>query len=434
MTNKYATGNKKPLGIYIHIPFCIKKCAYCDFLSFDADKLKGLVCQNNTGDFENESLDNSICMTDFDIKDKYLSALEKDINETVTSIYENEYEIDTVFIGGGTPSSLCEEHLEKLCVIIKNMLVKMGSKNNNVEITMECNPGTLNEAKVKILKNYGINRISLGLQSANDEELRLLGRIHNYDDFLQSYGLLRKEGFDNVNIDLMSALPGQTVETYVNTLNLICQLSPEHISAYSLIIEEGTLFYEKYASDDKLRYEGNKPLYLPSEEEERLMYEKTEEILEQYGYNRYEISNYSKKGCESQHNTRYWRGKAYIGVGLGAASYVPVITDNEGIAAKRYIKTKNMKGYLQNDFGEYDIENLTKSMLMEEFMFLGLRMMEGISKNNFKNNFGVSLEQIYKEKLDKFYQEGLLENDGDKVCLTKKGISVSNYVFEGFLL
>lgn len=403
------TGNRRPIGVYIHIPFCVKKCAYCDFLSMQADSY---------------------------VKDRYLSVLERDLEETVTTILEEQYEIDTVFIGGGTPSSLYEKQLEKLCCIVRKMLERAGSRNRKAEVTIECNPGTLNTDKIKILKEYGINRISLGLQSADDRELEILGRIHRYRDFLECYELLREWEFDNINIDIMSALPAQTLKTYVQTLEKVARLSPRHISAYSLIIEAGTPFYEKYAADDNLRRRGKKPLFLPDEECEREMYRQTEEILHKYNYNRYEISNYSKPGYECKHNVGYWKGKAYIGTGIGAASYMPDKRNNDKHCPVylRYNRTVDLTKYLEGDFGRYEEEIIDINMQMEEFMFLGLRMMRGISRKEFMKKFNCDIEKVYGRQLENFSKEGLLDTrDVDIVCLTGRGIDVSNYVFEGFL-
>ena len=290
---------------------------------------------------------------------------------------------------------------------------------------MECNPGTLNEKKIKILHDFGINRISLGLQSANDNELKMLGRIHRFDDFLHNYELLRKYDFKNINVDLMSALPLQTVESYENTLKTVTALNPEHISAYSLIIEEGTPFYEKYAEDEKLRNEGGQPELLPDEDSERRMYELTEEILNTKGYNRYEISIYAKKGFECRHNIGYWTGKDYISAGIGASSY---------IEDRRFVKTDNMSHYLNGDFDEYEIVTLDKKMKMEEFMFLGLRMTAGISRKDFADRFNISIDDVYVSQIQKLIGEGLIISDNDNLHLSKKGIDVSNYVFEEFLL
>ncbi len=412
------SGKKQPLGIYIHVPFCVRKCSYCDFLSFPETELKQFLPEKIMSIYTN-------CSNE-DVKNQYLKMLQKDIDTTVLLPFMGQYEADTVFIGGGTPSSLSEKQLETLCMIVRNMCEKIGKKEiDDMEISMECNPGTLNETKIKILHDFGINRISLGLQSANDNELKMLGRIHRFDDFLHNYELLRKYDFKNINVDLMSALPLQTVESYENTLKTVTALNPEHISAYSLIIEEGTPFYEKYAEDEKLRNEGGQPELLPDEDSERRMYELTEEILNTKGYNRYEISNYAKKGFECRHNIGYWTGKDYISAGIGASSY---------IEDRRFVKTDNMSHYLNGDFDEYEIVTLDKKMKMEEFMFLGLRMTAGISRKDFADRFNISIDDVYVSQIQKLIGEGLIISDNDNLHLSKKGIDVSNYVFEEFLL
>ena len=412
------SGKKQPLGIYIHVPFCVRKCSYCDFLSFPETELKQFLPEKIMSIYTN-------CSNE-DVKNQYLKMLQKDIDTTVLLPFMGQYEADTVFIGGGTPSSLSEKQLETLCMIVRNMCEKIGKKEiDDMEISMECNPGTLNETKIKILHDFGINRISLGLQSANDNELKMLGRIHRFDDFLHNYELLRKYDFKNINVDLMSALPLQTVESYENTLKTVTALNPEHISAYSLIIEEGTPFYEKYAEDEKLRNEGGQPELLPDEDSERRMYELTEEILNTKGYNRHEISNYAKKGFECRHNIGYWTGKDYISAGIGASSY---------IEDRRFVKTDNMSHYLNGDFDEYEIVTLDKKMKMEEFMFLGLRMTAGISKKDFADRFNISICDVYGSQIQKLIREGLIVSDNDNLYLTKKGVDVSNYVFEEFLL
>lgn len=412
------SGKKQPLGIYIHVPFCVRKCSYCDFLSFPETELKQFLPEKIMSIYTN-------CSNE-DVKNQYLKMLQKDIDTTVLLPFMGQYEADTVFIGGGTPSSLSEKQLETLCMIVRNMCEQIGKKEiDDMEISMECNPGTLNETKIKILHDFGINRISLGLQSANDNELKMLGRIHRFDDFLHNYELLRKYDFKNINVDLMSALPLQTVESYENTLKTVTALNPEHISAYSLIIEEGTPFYEKYAEDEKLRNEGGQPELLPDEDSERRMYELTEEILNTKGYNRYEISNYAKKGFECRHNIGYWTGKDYISAGIGASSY---------IEDRRFVKTDNMSHYLNGDFDEYEIVTLDKKMKMEEFMFLGLRMTAGISRKDFADRFNISIDDVYVSQIQKLIGEGLIISDNDNLHLSKKGIDVSNYVFEEFLL
>lgn len=407
------------LGVYIHIPFCVRKCAYCDFLSVSATRKR---------------------------QQKYVAALKREI------ICEAEkyitYEIQTIFLGGGTPSILNAEEIAGILECLReHYRIKA-----DVEITMEMNPGTADCGKLLTWKKAGINRLSIGLQSTDDTELKLLGRIHTYDDFLRTYHQAREAGFTNINIDLISALPGQDVKTWVQTLEKVAALQPEHISAYSLIIEEGTRLYRQL---------GEYPP-VPDEDEERLMDQATKRILSQTGYHRYEISNYAKEGYECRHNCIYWqRGVGhitdYVGFGLGASSMV----DNT-----RWKNTEDMERYLYTYIGENtaeygkrtvrredlavnelrngkegekenikkDIQKLTKNDCMEEFMFLGLRMMKGVSKSEFADSFGIGMSDIYGEVLCKWEKQGMLLQNDDYVRLTEAGIDVSNMVFADFLL
>lgn len=378
---------KTKLGIYIHIPFCIKKCEYCDFLSFPA----------------NDQL----------IED-YVSKLIEEV-----SLFREEakkYVVDTVFIGGGTPSILTGEQINRLMQVVGDTCLMMPDP----EITIEINPGTLDLDKMAAYKEAGINRISFGLQSADNHELKLLGRIHSWEQFLESYQLAKRAGIDNINIDLMSALPGQTRESYINTLKRTLELQPEHISSYGLIIEEGTPFYSKYGQDEERRQRGEEPEFLPNEETERGMYELTKEMLKKNGYYRYEISNYARDGYECKHNIGYWKRKDYIGFGLGAASL---------LANRRFCRTRDMKEYLQKTDTRVDLERLSLTEQMEEFIILGLRMMEGISKEVFQEQFNRSLSKQYGTGISKLIEEGLLYQDKERIMLTDSGIGVSNYVF-----
>lgn len=383
----------KKLGIYIHIPFCIKKCNYCDFYSISTNE---------------------------DGKRAYVEALKKEV-EYMAKKSEN-YEVYTIYFGGGTPSILSATYISEILeLIIKNF--KVHREGAYPEITIECNPKTVDEGKLQIYKKSGINRISIGLQSTNDEELKLLGRIHNYKDFLESYDLTRKVGFNNVNIDIISAVPEQTLEGYEKSLDRVIALNPEHISSYSLIIEEGTPFFEKYSE--------NAPFYkdLPDENVERAMYELTVSKLLESGYDRYEISNYAKKGFISRHNTAYWNRTEYLGLGVGASSF---------FKGKRYKNISNVKEYIKRISGKNDIrENIKKLTLnesMEEFMFLGLRLTDGIKKECFKNNFNKNIEEIYGDIISKHINNGLLIDTGEHLKLSEKGFDVSNYVLCDFLI
>ena len=309
------------LEIYIHIPFCVKKCDYCDFLSAPAD---------------------------LETKEKYVEALINEIKLNKNKM--SEYVVDTVFIGGGTPSLLEENQISKIMSVLKDNC----NMSENPEITIECNPGTITESKLWEYKKSGINRISFGLQSANDQELKSIGRIHNYAGFLESYNLARKCGFDNINVDLMSALPGQTLKSYEETLNKVVRLEPEHISAYSLIVEENTLMYYRVK---KAQIKGIN--ILPDEESERKMYYLTNNILRSNGYRKYEISNYSKPGKECKHNIGYWQRKEYLGFGIGAASLYKENRYNNISDINKYIEV------LTNNIKENSINNVGNSSEVE---------------------------------------------------------------------
>ncbi len=392
----------KSFSIYIHIPFCVKKCSYCDFLSAPADE-----------------------STKRRYVDRLLEEMEKASKEY------RDYEAVSVFFGGGTPSVLTAEDTGR----IMGLLNKRFRIRPDAEITTEINPKTASYEKLKAYFDLGMNRLSIGLQSAAEKELAVLGRIHSFQDFCETFHAARQAGFSNINVDIMSALPGQSAESYSDTLKKVLLLSPEHISAYSLIIEEGTPFYERYHKEDDLRKAGKDPrevhecgnLFppLPSEEEEREMYEETERLLGEYGYRRYEISNYAKPGYECLHNTVYWTGKEYAGFGIGAASYMGGV---------RFKNTEKLQDYLNGDFKKAEKTMLKKADRMEEFMFLGLRMINGVSRKEFLIRFGVSMEEVYEAALRKTVEQGLLKIEGDRVFLTYKGLDVANYVMAEFLL
>ncbi len=382
----------KSFELYIHIPFCKKKCAYCDFLSAPADYPERLA---------------------------YVKRLKEEM-----AFYREAcegFEADTVFIGGGTPTVLEGRHMAELMDALRDCF----RISPRAEITAECNPGTLDGNKAAELYGAGINRISLGLQSASNLELAMLGRIHTFEEFLESFGEARKAGFRNINVDLMSALPGQTVKSWEQTLKKVTALHPEHISAYSLMIEEGTPFYTIYHEDELLREQGEKPGLLPSEEEERAMYELTEAFLADRGYRRYEISNYAKPGFACRHNTGYWTRKNYLGLGLGASSLMENV---------RFSNTSEMKVYMEQPFSHTDIQKLDRNASMEEFMFLGLRLTEGISRADFQKEFGTSIDLVYGSVLRRLKSEGLIGASGGRIFLTRYGIDVSNYVLAQFLL
>lgn len=365
--------SKRPLEIYIHIPFCIRKCAYCDFLSGPAGE---------------------------EVQEAYVKELLREIRGAFS--LSGEYEIATVFFGGGTPSILKSGQVEAILSLLKEQY----PFQEHAEITIEANPGTVNAEKLQSYRTAGINRISFGLQSADNEELKALGRIHTWEEFLESFQLARENGFENINVDLMSALPGQTMESWRETLQKVLALGPEHLSAYSLIIEEGTPFYEKYAEHPEL---------LPTEEEERQMYYDTKEILGVHGYERYEISNYAKKGFACRHNLGYWNRTEYKGFGLGAASLLKNVRTANQTELKRYLK------------GDWSgtCEELTEQAVREEYFFLGLRKTDGVDPGIYRPH--------YEKLLKKLAEQQLLEEKNGKICLTDRGIDVSNYVLAEFL-
>lgn len=384
----------KSLSIYIHIPFCVKKCNYCDFLSAPADSR---------------------------MQEKYLHALFEEIRHEAASYAE--YEVQTIFIGGGTPTAVAPEGIEQLLSVLKASFLIA----KEAEISMEANPGTVTEESLILYRKAGINRLSIGLQSADDKELALLGRIHSYGDFEKTYRLAYEAGFSNINVDLMAALPGQKPADYEKTLKKIVQLSPKpaHISAYSLIIEEGTHFFTLYgAESDAMAHSGEAQAHLPSEEEERQMYELTETYLEEAGYHRYEISNYSRPGFECRHNKVYWQRGDYVGFGLGAASMVGNV---------RFQNTADLQTYLTQEKKVTEKHCLDRKEQMEEFLFLGLRLIQGVEKAEFEKCFGCSMDEVYGRVIHENVRNGLLAED-ERVFLTKRGLDVSNYVMAQFLL
>ena len=398
------------LSLYIHIPFCVRKCDYCDFLSFPVAK-SGCAVGNE------------------EILQEYLSALKAEIMKE-SSRYAGR-KVDTIFLGGGTPSLLLPEQVEDLMQMLRDAFEILPE----AEITIEANPGTLTRDKLKTYKKVGINRLSIGLQSADDQELQILGRIHRFEDFSRNYELARDCGFSNINIDLMSGLPGQNCEAWCRTLTTVAELAPEHISAYGLMIEEGTPFFDRYYGEKTSlgMYE------LPKEEEERQMYHDTAEILAGYGYLQYEISNYAKPGYECRHNIGYWIRKDYVGFGLGAASMVGNVRwKNTSVLAEYMLPAGKdggmVKGQTAGQTGEIKREQafLTLQEQQEETMFLGLRMNRGVSKEKFFELFDKSMESVYGVWLCKMEKEGLLLNE-DSVRLTEKGRDLANFVMAGFL-
>lgn len=428
---KKEVAEKRPLGLYIHIPFCVKKCAYCDFLSFPSDETT---------------------------KERYLNALCEEIRANKENA--EEYMVETIYFGGGTPSVLTVEQITKIFTAITESFEvrgfvsekpekkekkksRFGKKREEerklaetpeerlqrvrngelAEITIEVNPGTADKEKFVALFEIGFNRLSMGLQSAITEELKCLGRIHTKEQFAECVKAAREAGFRNISGDLMSGLPGQTAETLTESIRFLLAQEPEHISVYSLQIEDGTEFHKRYGED------GPEKNLLPDEDADRAMYELTGKLLEEAGYTRYEISNYAKEGFESRHNSSYWTGREYLGIGLGASSLM---------SNARFHNTTELEAYIGGAADPFslreDMERLVKKELMEEFMFLGLRMCRGIEKEEFKRRFGCEIETVYGDVMKRLGSQGVLAETEGRVFLTTRGIDVSNVVLAEFLL
>jgi oxygen-independent coproporphyrinogen-3 oxidase len=375
-------NKKKTVSLYIHIPFCKKKCLYCDFPSYSGK--------------EEFMLD-------------YSKALARDI------ALVGERTVKTIFIGGGTPTYLPLEAWENIHGALKKL--NLGS---NIEFSVEGNPGTFTEEKLRFLKVMGVNRLSIGLQAWQDSLLKKIGRIHTVNDFLKGYEMTRNLEFSNINVDLMFGLPGQTFENWKESLENVAALNPEHISCYSLIVEAHTPFYNMYKSRE---------LKLPKEEEERRMYYFTLEFLYKNGYNQYEISNFARNKKECRHNLVYWDLKPYIGCGSGAHSYID---------GRRYRRTSDIEKYIsegsEGKFAELDKHKNSICDDMEEFMFMGLRKINGISIEDFNDRFNSNIYSIYGSVIDKYVKNGLLVVDGDRIYLNRRGIEVSNSVMCEFIL
>ncbi|MCC8050383.1 MAG: radical SAM family heme chaperone HemW [Clostridiales bacterium] len=435
----------RELEIYIHIPFCVRKCAYCDFLSAPAKEEQ---------------------------RDHYVRTLIEEIRQgrpvsapRGSFLQDEDYMVTSVFIGGGTPSLLSGEQIAAILEELRAQFhfaddaePSSDSRLTRTEITMECNPGTLDEErKLKEYRAAGVNRISFGVQSADDAELAELGRIHTWEMFLRSYEAARKAGFSNINVDLMSALPGQTFPSWERTLQKILKLAPEHISSYSLIIEEGTPFYDKYHEDDERRANGDMPCFLPSEDDERRMYGLTEQMLREAGYEHYEISNYARPGYACRHNIGYWRGTEYMGFGLGAASLLRYPLQHQLVSVRcknpvdhaeyaeqvkealqckaRSVQSKDLQDTTDSqDTTDLEHEILSTEDEMSEFMFLGLRMLSGVSEQEFFDRFRRPIDAVYGEVLKKLISLRLLKRENGRISLTPRGVDISNPVMAEFLL
>lgn len=421
------------LGIYVHIPFCVKKCDYCDFISY------------------------SNC---FDMQERYVEKLLEEIEEN-KDLLRNNF-ISTIYIGGGTPSAIKSELIKKILdkiydvagiEIEKNNVALNGAKKiienetkdnenkNEIEITIEVNPGTTTKNNLQMYKNCGINRLSIGLQSTDDAILKKIGRIHNYEQFLDTYNWAEEAGFENINVDLMLGLPGQDIEILKNSLENVVNLkpTPKHISVYSLIVEEGTKIERRIDSGE---------LSLPDDEEERRQYHYMKNFLELNGYKHYEISNFAKPGFESKHNMNCWEQKQYVGFGVSAHSYVNGVRYANTSDLKEYLNVdneKNVQNDMKNEFG-VNFENKNgfaiiktieetqdKPDMEKEFMMLGLRKLDGISISKFEHKFGENPIYLFRNELQKLVEEDLLEVDLDDIRLTSKGLDLANLVWEEFV-
>lgn len=382
--NKIMDRKEQELELYAHIPFCVRKCGYCDFLSGTAEE---------------------------STREAYLLALAREIRRAGQDA--EGCRAVSVFFGGGTPTVLTGGQLSRLLSEIKKSFRLAG----DCEITLEANPGTLDPEKLRLCREAGFNRISIGCQSADNRELRRLGRIHTWEEFLEGFRQAREAGFSNINVDLMSGIPGQTLVSWETSLRKTAELGPEHISAYSLILEEGTPFYKN-----------REKLDLPDEDTERRMYERTGEILEEYGCRQYEISNYAREGYRCRHNLGYWTGREYLGLGLGASS---LWRDT------RFRNTDSMEEYLKDSGNLPKIrreeEKLSVSDRQSEYMILGLRLTEGISLAGFRETFGTDVRKVWPGVLEKYKGYGLLEEAAGRLKFTGEGISLSNVVLAEFL-
>ncbi len=394
------------MEIYVHIPFCVRKCRYCDFYSVPCGKDPAFGCPGARSEHTLPGAGD------------YVNALLKELDAREDEIRGKE--ITSVFVGGGTPTILPVSDLEMLLMGLKDGIARRGGMlAGDAEITTECNPGTLDKEKLTLMRQLGVNRLSIGLQSADNAELKALGRIHTYEEFLKNYEEARKAGFDNINIDLMSGIPGQTAASCERTLKTVAALGPEHISVYSLILEEGTPLYDDVEAG-KVR--------LPGEDFDRDMYKLTGQILAAHGYERYEISNYARPGRRCRHNMGYWTGEEYLGLGPAAASYLGC----EKMC--RYKNPADLKAYMSDPAGVRVLEEtLDREALMSEFMILRLRLTEGADRDEFKKRFGVPMDEVFGSVIKKQTGFGLLADREHSVALTSKGFDVANSVMCEFL-
>lgn len=395
----------REIGIYIHIPFCLKKCNYCDFISYE-NKL--------------------------DIQEKYINNLKQEIYSQRDIIKNSN--VTTIYIGGGTPSIIESKYILEIIEYLKNYIDR--SNFENIETTIEVNPGTVTEQKLKDYHDIGINRLSIGLQAVQDELLKMLGRIHNYEQFLETYNMAKKVGFKNINVDLMIGLPEQSIGDVKESIDKILELKPEHVSVYSLIVEDGTKISKLIE---------NEVYSLPDEELERMEYSYVKNKLELAGYEHYEISNFAKEGYYSKHNLNCWKQMEYLGFGVSAHSYYENI---------RFSNTEDLNTYINasfQDFEDFNFKNLYNKIESDknklkiiqeiqniedkkkEYMLLGLRTLKGVSISEFKQKFGENPIYLFRKELEKLVNEDLLRVDLDNIMLTRKGLDLANIVWEEFV-
>lgn len=370
----------KEIGIYVHIPYCKSKCYYCDFISFSKKE---------------ETIE------------KYVESIKKEIDECKLT----GFNIKTIYIGGGTPSYIESKYILDIVAKIKEKFIVL----QNAEITIEVNPGTVTKEKLQDYKKAGINRLSIGLQSTDNKTLKQIGRIHTYEEFLETYDLAREIGFKNINIDFIFALPNSDEWGTALQISEIINLKPEHISSYSLILEENTKLKELVESGE---------VELPSEDEERKMYWKMKNLLEENGYKHYEISNFAIPGHESKHNMDCWNQKEYLGFGVAAHSY---------FNGERYSNSKTIEEYIENYNSKNIEEKQDKEMMAKEYMMLGLRKIEGVSISEFERKFQINPLFYFRFEISKLVEEELIEIDLDNIKLTEKGLDFANKVFEEFI-
>ena len=407
----------KELGIYIHIPFCKHKCDYCDFVSFSNKQ---------------------------NLVEGYIEAVKKEIKKYLNNkeILEN-YTVTTIYIGGGTPSYINDIYILEIVELLQSYLKENKTNFEDMEITIEVNPGTVNKEKLEQYRKAGINRLSIGLQSTNNEILKEIGRIHTFEQFLETYSMAKEVGFHNINVDLMIGLPNQTIEDIKESLNQVIKLNPAHISVYSLIVEEGTVIAQKIE---------NHQLQEMDEELERNMYWYVKNMLEVNGYQHYEISNFAKEGKESKHNLNCWKQKEYIGIGLAAHSYLNYIRYANTSEMEQYITRMNaFDGQMINHILElsnhkekkaleerietvYEIEEIQEAEdRKREYMLLGLRTIKGVCISKFKEKYVDNPIFLYRKELEKLVEEKLVIIDGDYIKLTNKGLDLANLVWEEFI-